>query len=77
MGSKKQKNRAMEVLDVKDKLSTKNKQAEKVAPAKKKTKALKVQEEKNGQRKVTETRPGKVGAAKGGTEGRRGRGGGN
>ena len=36
VGSKKQKNRAMEVLDVKDKLSTKNKQAEKVASGKKK-----------------------------------------
>ena len=77
VGSKKQKNRAMEVSDVKDQLSTKNKQAEKVTSGKKKTKALKVQEEKNGKRKVSETRSGKVGAAKGGKEGRRGRGGGN
>ena len=74
VGSKKQKNRAMEVLDIKDQLSTKTKQAEKGASGKEKTKA---QGEKNGKRKVTEIRPGKVGTAKGGKEGRRGRAGGN
>ena len=46
VGSKKQKNKAMEVPDVKDRLSTRNKQAEKGASRKNKTKALKVQGEK-------------------------------